>query len=241
MERYSLSELTSALRKNCPKLHTIRYFEDYSYDFGFHPEPRLYASLFKDSFSTPGLRCAWMGLPEGLDLHMLDALLFHASTLEILEFKFCLNEHSPSGRPFCTTQDMSHVVELLMGCENLKVLRLSNTNCTIETLDQLLTLPWQCSRLEHLIIEKYKSTAALDPGVQQQKQYEFQHHGYPDVGQGWFLGQRDYDFYEVVSDDDWKHRLFDHMYRISGIKHAKYVKLNKTEFFARDPASTCKY
>ncbi|KAF9956948.1 hypothetical protein BGZ65_002331 [Modicella reniformis] len=234
MEQYSLPELVSALRKNCPKLHTIRYFEGYSdsYDLGFPPEPQLYASLFKDSFSTPGLRYATMELPEGLDQHMLDALLFHASTLETLEFKFSLNERSSDRQPFCTTQDMKRVVELLVRCEKLKIFGLSQVNCLVQTLDELSSLPWRCCGLERLNIDGYRPSYPIHQGMRQQGF----HQEYRDVGQGWFLKPEldTSSLKDALLDGGWKRRLFGHMYRISGIKHAKYVKLNKTEFFAKD-------
>ena len=38
---------------------------------------------------------------------------------------------------------------------------------------------------------------------------------------------------EAIADGDWKRLLFEHMYLVSGMRSVKYVRLNKTEFFAQ--------
>ncbi|KAF9959982.1 hypothetical protein BGZ65_012907 [Modicella reniformis] len=233
MEQHSIPQLASILRENCPKLNTIHYEEGYSiaYEHGFFPEPEIYASLFKDSFSSPGLQCATMALPDGLDHHMMEALLFHASTLVTLEMMCSLNNNSENEHLFSATLEQAGV--LLTQCVNLKDFRLLNVYCSVQFLEGLLITPWRCCGLEQLTIEGYESSDCIDHGV---LQYALQHHAYRDVGQGWFLKPSldTSSFEEALIDGDLKHRLFEHMYTTSGIKHATYVKLDKTEFFAQE-------
>ncbi|KAF9956947.1 hypothetical protein BGZ65_002330 [Modicella reniformis] len=230
IHQHSASQLASILRENCPKLHSIHYHGISSIRYG-HDDPLApdLAPLFKDSFSSPGLWHVTMKLPIGLDHRLVDALLFHSSTLEILELKFRKNIYSPE-------RQLSRVVELLVHCENLKVVRLSDIKCSVQGLNELLTSPWRCCGLELLTIEGYRTSDSIHQSVQQQQQLYLV---YSCAGQGWFLkpGLNALSFKEALADDYWKRRLFEHMYKISGIKHAKCVKMNKTEFFAQEQLS----
>ncbi|KAK3822894.1 MAG: hypothetical protein J3Q66DRAFT_397367 [Benniella sp.] len=66
----------------------------------------------------------------------------------------------------------------------------------------------------------------------------FRHHEYRDDGQGWFLkpGLSEDMFTEALADNDWKRRLFEHMYTTSGMRKVKRVNLNSAVFFSHEQA-----
>lgn len=251
MEKHSIPQLVTALRENCPNLNTIYYQEGYSiaYEYGFFPTPEVYASLFKDSFSSPRLQCATMGLPTGLDGFMMKALLFHSTTLVTLGLNGGVSIVQ-AGRIIHATLEMNQVVILLAQCKNLRHLRLFDVNCSTESMEELLTTPWGCHGLEQLVIEGYgppdpssdlpaavlKFTTKRKRIRQNAWPRRFRHHEYRDEGQGWFLkpGLESDAFYEALVDGDWKRRLFEHMYTASGIRNVKNVRLKDTEFFAQE-------
>ncbi|KAF9983484.1 hypothetical protein BGZ65_001745, partial [Modicella reniformis] len=234
-----IARLTSALREHCPNLHTIRSGPKDLTDYPMDQPIKAYASLFKVSCSTRGLRCATAVLPIGLDNSMMDAFLFHASTLVTLELECnSYNTFMPA------SLDMAQVVILLSACGSLKEVRLASVNCKVKSMEALLDECWLCRGLEVLIIEGYiprnGERIYLEPTRKRVRQnmwqLKFQHHEYSEDGQGWFLrpGLGSQDFFEALADGDWKRGLFKHMYRTSGVRNAKYVRLNKTEFFAQE-------
>ncbi|KAK3822893.1 MAG: hypothetical protein J3Q66DRAFT_397366 [Benniella sp.] len=120
MDEHSVPDLVSVLRENCPHLHTIYYQEGPSieYDYGYFPDEETYATLFKDSFLSSRLQCASIGLPTGLDRSIMEALLFHATTLVTLHLKCRANERSEYAYLLAATMDMEQVLVLLEQCKN---------------------------------------------------------------------------------------------------------------------------
>lgn len=256
-EELPIPSLVAALRESCSHLTSISYYAMRHHD-GYYPEPRTYASLVKDSFPSPRLQKISLGLPQGLDDDMMEALLFHATTLTEMELRCCSDNRLPSQNRTLTTMDMTKVATLLSQCHKLKVVRLLRVNCGLQALKDLFVEPWGCQGLESLLIEGYTPTiymsfdSRLDSSVYQPQRDQlkstrkqirqnawprkFRHHEYRDDGQGWFLwpGMSEAEFFDVLVDGDWKRELFHHMYTTSGVKAAKYVRLNYKEFFSRE-------
>ncbi|KAF9956946.1 hypothetical protein BGZ65_002329 [Modicella reniformis] len=244
-----IKHLVSSLRLNCPNLHTIHYRNDLIEDY-FYPEADVYASLFKDSFVSPGLRCTSIELSKGLEYRIMEALLFHSNTLVALELG-CY-----SGDLTIRPLNLDQMLILLVHCTNLKEVRLSPVNCSIYCIDELFTQPWRCQGLESLIMDGYKPSRGsqfsgdesnFQALVEQRQLIELTrevdrhrarprrhpHQEYRDDGQGWFLryGLDADAFYEALIDGDLKRRLFEHMYKTSGVRKVKYLRLNRTELF----------
>ncbi|KAK3822895.1 MAG: hypothetical protein J3Q66DRAFT_330373 [Benniella sp.] len=256
MEEHSIPQLVSTLRKNCPNLNSIIYHEGYSmaHEYGYFPEPEIYASLFKDSFSSPGLQYASMGLSAGLNQSMTEALLFHATTLVILTLRYRSRDPFPDGFLSPTELGMERLAVLLGQCKHLKELQLFDPVCPVEYLEGLMAAPWGCQQLEQLVIEGYESSAsdsrseaniletnkrlAAERKRIRQKAWprKLRHHEYRDDGQGWFLepGLEVDAFHEAIADGDWKRRLFGHMHTTSGLRNVNHIKLNGTEFFSQE-------
>ncbi|KAF9366864.1 hypothetical protein BGX34_003964 [Mortierella sp. NVP85] len=262
MDEHSVPDLVSVLRENCPNLHTIYYQEGPSidYDYDYFPDEETYASLFKDSFLSSRLQCASMGLPTGLDHPIMEAFLFHATTLVTLHLMCRANERSGYAYPLVATMDMEQVLVLLEQCRNLKDLRLVEVNCLTQSLEALLAAPWQCCDLEYLVIigytfmdlsiEELQTEEQTDAMTQEELKAErerirqstwprrFRHHEYRDDGQGWFLkpGLSEDMYTEAIADNDWKRRLFEHMYTTSGLRKVRRVNLNSAVFFSHEQA-----
>jgi len=266
MDEHSVPDPVSVLRENCPKLHTIYYQEGSSieYDYGYFPDEETYASLFKDSFLSSRLQSASMGLPTGLDRSMMEALLFHATTLFTLQLTCRANQRGEYAYPLGATMDMEQVVVLLEQCKNLKDIRLIQVNCLASDLEALLATPWQCCNLEYLVIIGYtfmeycvdlpmdeiEAEEQIHVMTREELKVErerirqstwprrFRHHEYRDDGQGWFLkpGLSEDMYTKAIADNDWKRRLFEHMYTTSGMRKVKRVNLNSVAFFSHEQA-----
>ncbi|KAG0233788.1 hypothetical protein B0O80DRAFT_445659 [Mortierella sp. GBAus27b] len=245
MEEHPIEDLARALRENCPKLNTIEYKEGYSmaYETGYFPEPEVYASLIKDSFSGPGLERAKLGIPSKLDDHMTEALVFHATTLVALHMQFRVNYSSWGGSIDHTSglDRVFPVLTLLGQCVKLKELRLSDVSLPVQYLEPLLSGPWKCRDLEQLIIESYRSSNSSSLKTEAERvawnamSYKIRFYEYMNDGQGWFLksGLGREAILEALTDNDWKRRLFSHMYS-EDVKNVKYVRLRTAEFFAEE-------
>ncbi|KAG0224402.1 hypothetical protein BGX31_008028 [Mortierella sp. GBA43] len=147
------------------------------------------------------------------------------------------------------SDDIRNVVCLLELCRNLKEVELLDYDYNARHIPELLTSPWGCQGLEHLVINFRPSTVYSDvspellPLESERKRIReeawprrLQHHEYRDDGQGWFLkpGLSRTEFMKALVDGDLKRSLFEHMYNTSGIQKAKYIRLMDTEFFAQE-------
>ncbi|KAF9174514.1 hypothetical protein BGX20_010960 [Mortierella sp. AD010] len=152
-EEHDLPQLIVSLRTCCPQLTSIKYIEGFSmlHEYGFFPEPELHASLFKDS--TTCLKAMYTGLPVGLDSHMINAVLSHASSLENLELKNhnCYNYQTGTERAL----DVSEVQKIFAQCKNLKQFILLDPMLSIKDLEYLCIEPWVCHNLEKLVIKDH--------------------------------------------------------------------------------------
>ena len=183
-----IAELISTLREYCNNLNSIGYGPTPWDEFclAVFPEPKIYGSLFKDSFATARLQCASVLVSNVLDEQILDALLFHATTLVKLELLYhCFITRLEEG------WGIDKVAILLSECERLKDVRLVNCWRKPGALKQLFARPWRCQELETLMITGYET---LDRYVEDQ-QYKMpkydplkpRRHQFCDDGQGWFL------------------------------------------------------
>ncbi|KAF9198819.1 hypothetical protein BGZ49_000247 [Haplosporangium sp. Z 27] len=172
MDEHDVSQLIKVLQTYCPRLTSIEYHAGYSmlHEYGYYPKPHIHASLFKDSTSC--LKSISTGLPHGLDSLMFDALLTHASTLEVIELR-CRTRRS-YGSDDGPGPIMERVQKLVVQCKNLKRLTLLDLKCPVEELSLLCVEPWECKNLESLTIEGYKSPEGLDRITKTQKMYHKQ-------------------------------------------------------------------
>ncbi|KAF9941477.1 hypothetical protein BGZ65_003147 [Modicella reniformis] len=147
---------------------------------------------------------------------------------------------------------MKLAAKMLAHCGKLKDVSFLNINRETSSMTELLK-----EYLENLIITGYRTSFAFVIGItpttdsgsfarrqnwkpsanvsdRARRPRKFRHHEYRDDGQGWFLrlGLDNDSFDKAIEDGEWKRKLFEHMYTTSGIKNAKYVRLNDTEFFA---------
>ncbi|KAG0233785.1 hypothetical protein B0O80DRAFT_445665 [Mortierella sp. GBAus27b] len=227
--------LTSTLREHCTNLRSIGYGPASwdNFDSAWLPAPEVYAALCKDSFSTPQLECASVLLSWKLDNHLIEALLFHAPTLVKLELRY--------HRLIRTDEDvgMDKVANILSKCMGLKDVRLLQLWRELGSIERLLEKPWGCHGLETLIIGGYLSSENVDDRTPKYDTLKPRRCQYNDAGQGWFLkpGLTAGTFYRAIADGNLKRRVLEHMYE-SGVEKAKYVKLNDTEFFARERLPT---
>ncbi|KAG0245311.1 hypothetical protein BGX31_007647 [Mortierella sp. GBA43] len=166
-----------------------------------------------------------MVLPRAVDDLMKDALLFHADTLVMLDIE----------------------CPIYLRKNSMGNLRLSDFCYRVELMARLFTIPWGCQGLEQLIIE-YRPTGKSITIPPERLEFEskairkdaspgkLQHHEYRNDGQGWFLkpGLDQERFLDALEDGDWKRSIFKHMFKTSGIRKAKYIRINQTEFFARE-------
>ncbi|KAG0245309.1 hypothetical protein BGX31_007645 [Mortierella sp. GBA43] len=214
----------------------------------YTPDPEIHALLFKDGCGPQGLKCASIGLSEGVSDLMKDALLFHANTLVTLEIE---SSYHWNGNPRIMDH-IRNVASLLKRCRSLKQVRLLDYGYTTASMFMLLSTPWGCQGLEQLVIRywpseryltlediprKFKRIEAERKRIRQSAwPRKLRHHEYSDDGQGWFLtpGLDRKKFIQAIIDRDWKRLLFEHMYENSGIRKAKYIRLNQTEFFAQE-------
>ncbi|KAF9366863.1 hypothetical protein BGX34_003963 [Mortierella sp. NVP85] len=252
---HPVQQLIAALHEHCPNLHTIHYQRDLKMrDHRNSPGSEINASLFKDSFASPMLRYASMGLTGNLDQSMADALLFHSTTLVALELQGCSDSLSLGRRLARLGPSIERVATLLSRCHNLKELRVTGFPFKIQSMECLLANPWVCQGLEILAIVGYQPSMEAFPildevfmeepfqlelerkRIHQQSHLECRWHEFCNDGQGWFLKPElnDHSFFEACIDSDWKRRLFQHMYMASGVKKAKYVRLNWTDFYATE-------
>ncbi|KAI8357732.1 hypothetical protein B0O80DRAFT_445698 [Mortierella sp. GBAus27b] len=265
---YSIPDLASSLRENCPKLHTIYHAERANgmVQYGLQHGDRASLILTTDCRSTPGLRSVTIAVHELLDAPLRDSLLVHSNTLVVVEIGSSISQCT--GRPH--PEIMESIGQLLCRCRHLKELRVWNAHAHISRMLELLKKTWKCRGLEALAISGYMpsyleckssrnsrhrryslSSSSHQDGHALEQNYQearrrrlrqnarprkFRHHEYRDNGQGWFLkaGLSKSLFREALADGDWKQRLFDHMYWTCGIRNAKYVRLNKTEFFSQE-------
>ncbi|KAF9363508.1 hypothetical protein BGX34_003905 [Mortierella sp. NVP85] len=254
----SMPQLVSSLRGYCPNLREISLLGNRSF-FSTQDDQGLdvNASLFKDS-CPQGLQSVSISLPRGLDEPIKDALLLHVNTLVRLELQ---SIHDMYNGNFPRSMNMKAVGQLLECCVHLRKVRLWSVSCYLPSVAMILAAPWGCRGLEELVISGYYATKTAPPSMEYedllneesqrgQEQLESErkgtvqsaqlrklpHHEYRDDGQGWFLkhGLKKNDLLEALADGDWKRQLFEHMYTTSGIRQAKYVRLNTTEFFARE-------
>ena len=255
----SMPQLVSSLRDYCPSLREVsllgsRSFFSTQYDQGLD----VYASLFRES-CPQGLQSVSIALPRGLNDPTKDALLLHGNTLVSLELQSIHDMYHYDDYP--EPMDMKSVGQLLVCCEHLRKVRLWSIGCDLPSAAMILATPWGCRGLEELVITGYYDTKTAPQIIElgdylnemfqrEQEQLESErkdivqsaqprrlpHHEYRDDGQGWFLkhGLKKDDLLEALADGDWKRQLFEHMYTTSGIRQAKYVRLNTTEFFARE-------
>ncbi|KAF8941647.1 hypothetical protein BGZ58_003677 [Dissophora ornata] len=248
--KFDLTQLTTILRTHCPNLNTISYEEGYSmmYEHGYFPQPSIYASLYKDCAMSRSaqLRNITVALPLGLDCHMLEALLTHSTTLEVLDLRCCYD-----GRALAQASlDMSQMVLIFNRSPNLREVMLSDVNCAINSFDDLLSQPWVCRNLSSLVIDGYTPSYGADDDNPERLRHEKHRrrireqasprksrlHEYRDDGQGWYLspGLSEYGFSEALADGLMKRRLFEHMSDISGIRKMTYLRLNETSFFGEE-------
>ncbi|KAG0224401.1 hypothetical protein BGX31_008027 [Mortierella sp. GBA43] len=251
-QRHSISNFTSELRGYCQNLQAInlqmfpfRVHNDYN------PDPEVEALLFKNSCGSKGLRRAMMRLSRRMDSLMRDALLFHADNLVTLQIECHQLErgHTPKAQQLAEIQNVACLLER---CKNLKGFEISNLNFDHSCVAELLTSPWACKGLEHLVIISKPSTTItserIPPKQLQLLEYErkrirheawprrLRHHEYRDDGQGWFLkpGLTRIEFLDALIDGNWKRSLFEHMYATSSIRKARYIRLKDTEFFSQE-------
>jgi hypothetical protein len=87
-----------------------------------------------------------------------------------------------------------------------------------------------------MVAENFKGRRSPDEELEREQERLISQDEYRNDGQGWFLrpGLEKEDLLEALEEDDWKRQLFKHMHSTSGIRRAKYVRLNSTEFFACD-------
>jgi len=237
--------IVDLLRKHCPKLHTIHnHLSADGTDYRWISNPEAYASVFKDGCPT-GLKHASLTVPRGADDLTMNALLCHTATLVSLELGFIRDWelHHP-------TFNMDQMSTLFTSCGSLKELRLSHVNCSVESLEQILVAPWTCQDLEVLVIDgyrpsdwsiRYQTLSQSQWGQRMQRAYPHnrRQYDYGNDGQGWVM-RPELDpeaLYNALIDAGWKRRLFDHMYTKSGVRQVKYVRLNETEFFAKEQFS----
>ncbi|KAI8347808.1 hypothetical protein B0O80DRAFT_502450 [Mortierella sp. GBAus27b] len=246
---HSISNFASELREHCHNLQTIHlktYF--YMADTPENPISEMEALLFKDSIGPLGLKRAMVSVSRTVDNLMRDTLLFHADTLVTLRIE---RPHYLRSRTMGhLSDDLRNVLRLLELCRNLKEVELLDHRCNALHVPELLTSPWGCQGLEHLVINFWPSTTVysdvppeLQPLESKRKRIReeawprrLRHHEYRDDGQGWFLkpGLSRTEFMEALVDGDLKRSLFEHMYNKGGIQKAKYIRLMDTEFFARE-------
>ncbi|KAK3822940.1 MAG: hypothetical protein J3Q66DRAFT_397415 [Benniella sp.] len=236
---------TSILREHCHNLRKIRIVGSLPFVCGdYGRAPLNYTTLFKDSCGPRGLQSASLTMPDGIDDYMKDALLFHADTLVTLELD-CLQRPLYDG-----PMVMGTVAQLLGRCRNLKQVLLWQVGSDLSSIAPLLVAPWGCQGLEQLVIdgyhpaddflpktaEKFKAGRSPEEELERGQERLISQNEYRNDGQGWFLkpGLEKKDLLKALEDDDWKRLLFEHMHSTSGIRRAKYVRLNSTEFFARD-------
>ncbi|KAG0245312.1 hypothetical protein BGX31_007648 [Mortierella sp. GBA43] len=246
--RHSISNFTSELRKHCHNLQDIK-LRTYAFsEYGqYISSPEMEALLFKDGCELRGLRRASMTSPRGVDNFMRDALLFHGDTLVTLEIECPFYFGYRGDRIF---DDVRNVACLLGRCRNLKQVQLLGFGHGVPSLIKLLASPWGCQGLEYLTIEyrpSYLFYSEITPKLQRLESErrhirqcawprKLRHHEYRDDGQGWFLkpGLTRTKFIDALIDGDWKRSVFEHMYKKSGIRKAKYIRLKDTEFFAQE-------
>ncbi|KAF9942316.1 hypothetical protein BGZ65_005100 [Modicella reniformis] len=258
-EKPCIEQLTSTLREYCPNLHSIGYGSILERT-GNYPNPESYALLVKKSFASPRLRCASLSFPRGLEDSMMEALLFHATTLVDLDLRFSVNPLWPGGNRNVANLNMEMICILLSHCDKLKEVRLWGVGCNAHFMDGLFVRPWRCQGLEALVIHGYDSIEIKtnvsrritsdgsynDAAKAEEEEYRCliqdaisrrsRGHEFCDDGQGWFLNPRLAwsKYYDALMNIQWKRRLFEHMYTTSGVKSAKYIRLNDTEFFAEE-------
>jgi hypothetical protein len=246
---HSISNFASELREHCHNLQTIHlktFF--YMADTPENPISEMEALLFKDSIGPQGLKRAMMSVSRAVDNLMKDALLLHADTLVTLRIE-CPHYNRPRTTGHLS-DDIRNVVRLLELCRNLKEVELLDRGCNALHVPGLLTSPWGCQGLEHLVIKFWPSTTVysntppeLQPLEDERKRIReeawprrLRHHEYRDDGQGWFLkpGLSRTEFVAALVDGDLKRSIFEHMYNTSGIRKVRYIQLMDTEFFARE-------
>ncbi|KAI8347807.1 hypothetical protein B0O80DRAFT_502449 [Mortierella sp. GBAus27b] len=248
-QRHSISNFTSELREHCHNLQAI-CLRTFSCAIGHNQNqnPKMEALLFKDGIGPQRLKRAMMSVSRAVDSLMRDALLFHADTLVSLriECPHYWRQHTMNR----LSDDIRNVVRLLTLCRNLKEVELLDYGFKAASIPELLTSPWGCQGLEHLVIKFQPSTTIYSkippepqPLESERKRIRHEawprrlrHHEYRDDGQGWYLkpGLSRLRFRLALADGDLKRSIFEHMYNTSGIRKAKYIQLMSTEFFAQE-------
>ncbi|KAG0245310.1 hypothetical protein BGX31_007646 [Mortierella sp. GBA43] len=243
--------LALELRQHCPNLRSVRTFTNAFYlpDL-FDHNPSIYASLFKECHDPQSLQCASIHLPRGLDTSMRNAIMFHSETLTEVEL-WCASRTTSLLSEDNRLENVRNMVNILEQCRKLRTVRLWCTKYHMASMVYFLETPWKCQDLEQLIICDYYPSHSVHDTVyrhldrlasvrrrirQEVWPRRLRHHEYRDDGQGWFLkpGLEPVMFLKAIVDGDWKRALFEHMFKASDIRKAKYIRLNQNEFFAQE-------
>lgn len=242
--------IAETLQQRCPNLHAIHYVAPIDSTDGTAlwvvRDSEEYI-LFRDCCSKQGLKHASLRCTKQDIVPIAQALQSHSATLVSLELL------QQRGYKTIPPTFMDCVLSLLTTCGSLKDLRL-RADCTVDEICQIFHTPWACKGLEAFVIDDYRPSdwdlyhpSPISVGVRAKLLDKCQrartktwpgskhHHEYRHDGQGWFLkpGLEKTYYYHAFVDASMKRKLFEHM-SASGIKQAKYVRLNGAEFFAQE-------
>ncbi|KAF9401134.1 hypothetical protein BGX21_002617 [Mortierella sp. AD011] len=169
----------------------------------------------------------YTGLPVGLDSHMINAVLSHASSLENLELKNhnCYNYQTGTERAL----DVSEVQKIFAQCKNLKQFILLDPMLSIKDLEYLCIEPWVCHNLEKLVIKDHTPPVWIedddvkDGAENDSSQGQLQDGRFRVTGQ--FRGKSG----DAQVDSEFISKFLLHLSETSGLKSLRYIRLNDLE------------